>query len=144
MLSRCLKVLAAAFLAYLIFLLLGTIVPFLFHPRIRRKTQESFRKTAFYGSDSSGERAALLSENGEALAERVRLISLARERVILSTFEFRSDTAGRQVLAALLAAAERGCSGSDPGGRRPGPAAYVEKSLFSCTLQSGEGPNPPV
>ena len=108
MLSRCLKVLAAAFLAYLIFLLLGTIVPFLFHPRIRRKTQESFRKTAFYGSDSSGERAALLSENGEALAERVRLISLARERVILSTFEFRSDTAGRQVLAALLAAAERG------------------------------------
>ena len=43
------------------------------------------------------ERAALLWDNEDALAERIRLIAHARDRVILSTFEFRSDTAGRQV-----------------------------------------------
>lgn len=108
MLIQCVKRLAAALLLYLVFLLVGAVVPFLFQPAVSRQTKKKFQEMAFCGSGDGGERAALLWDNGEALAERIRLITHARERVILSTFEFRADTAGRQVLAALLAAAERG------------------------------------
>lgn len=108
MLTRCLKTLSAVLLAYLVFLLLGAVVPFLVHPKIRPETQAAFRRTFFFSFETGRERAALLWDNEDALAERIRLIAHARDRVILSTFEFRSDTAGRQVLAALLAAAERG------------------------------------
>ena len=97
MLTRCLKTLSAVLLAYLVFLLLGAVVPFLVHPKIRPETQAAFRRTSFCGFETGRERAALLWDNEDALAERIRLIAHARDRVILSTFEFRSDTAGRQV-----------------------------------------------
>ena len=73
------------------------MVPFLVHPKIRPETQAAFRRTSFCGFETGRERAALLWDNEDALAERIRLIAHARDRVILSTFEFRSDTAGRQV-----------------------------------------------
>ena len=44
----------------------------------------------------------------DALAERIRLISHAEERIILSTFEFRNDESGKDMMAAFLAAADRG------------------------------------
>ncbi|MCC8063496.1 MAG: phospholipase D-like domain-containing protein [Clostridiales bacterium] len=47
-------------------------------------------------------------DNEEALEARIRMIADAQERIILSTFDIRSDEAGMQVLAALYAAAERG------------------------------------
>lgn len=54
------------------------------------------------------DRVRIVDENKEALDLRLQMISHARERVVLSTFDFRSDEAGLDLLAALFNAAERG------------------------------------
>ncbi|MDE7211987.1 MAG: phospholipase D family protein, partial [Lachnospiraceae bacterium] len=56
------------------------------------------------------DRAVILEDNSEALMERVRMIRNAKERIILSTFDFRADISGKVLLAALLDAAERNVS----------------------------------
>ncbi len=58
-------------------------------------------------SGASGERAAVIEDNGQALEERTRLINGAKERIILSTFDFHSDDSGKIMIGALLDAADR-------------------------------------
>ena len=50
----------------------------------------------------------LIEDNGEALAERIRMLEHAKQSIVLSTFDFHSDISGKKMLAALWAAAERG------------------------------------
>lgn len=63
---------------------------------------------SFYKETPGKERAAILSDNGDALTERLRLISHAKERVVLSTFDFMADNSGKLMLGALADAAQRG------------------------------------
>ncbi len=88
--------------------LLGATLPYVKQPEISGEYTEAFQADSYYGEAASGDRAVIVEDNGEALRERIRLISQAQERIILSTFEMRSDTSGMQVLAALRAAALRG------------------------------------
>lgn len=90
------------------YLLLGASLPYLKQPGISEAYREAFDSSRFYSDSVSCDRAAVIEDNGDALSERVRLISQAEKRVILSTFDFRSDTAGKQMIAVLLSAAERG------------------------------------
>ena len=110
MIKRGIRIAGLALLALLVYLAAGAALPFIRQPEVSRETAERFEETEFYGDEAGNERAALLTENGEALAERIRLIEGAQERIILSTFEFRSDESGKDVLAALLTAADRGVS----------------------------------
>lgn len=57
---------------------------------------------------ATGERVACIDDNTDALIWRLRLIESAEKSVILSTFGFSNGQSGRDVLAALYAAAERG------------------------------------
>lgn len=102
------RIVAGVIAAALIYLIAGALLPFVKQPKISEETADALDVSKFYSDSPSQERARVISQNGEALAERVRLISQAREEVILSTFEFDADISGRQVLAALLDAAERG------------------------------------
>lgn len=72
------------------------------------KVWKNFSVEKFYGESASGERAKIIPENGEALEERIRMISQAKEEIILSTYDIKADISGKQVLAALLDAADRG------------------------------------
>lgn len=54
------------------------------------------------------DRAGIIQDNGEALDTRIQMIAHAKERVILSTFDFRTDEAGLDLLSALYDAARRG------------------------------------
>lgn len=92
----------------LIYITAGAVLPYVNQPAVRQETELAFSEIEFYSDHFSGERACVISDNGEALKERIRLISQAQERIILSTFEFHADESGKCVLAALLAAAERG------------------------------------
>ena len=56
------------------------------------------------------EMAEVIEDNGDALLERIKLISNARDEIILSTFDFRADDSGKLILGALLDASERGVS----------------------------------
>ena len=53
------------------------------------------------------ESAAIIEDNAQALLERIRLIEGAKERIILSTFDFHSDDSGKIIIGALLDAADR-------------------------------------
>lgn len=106
--GRVKKVIAAILLVMAFYLIVGAMAPFIRQPEISPETVERVEKTEFTGEEVSRERAAVLTENGDALEERIRLISQAKERIILSTFEFRVDESGKDVLSALIAAAERG------------------------------------
>lgn len=97
-------------LAFLLiaYLLIGAVVPYLKHPDVSNEYKESFDVNDFYSNTVSCDRACIVENNGEALVERMRMIENAEHSLILSTFDFRTDTTGKQVLAALKAAADRG------------------------------------
>lgn len=54
------------------------------------------------------ERVLSIDNNMDALLWRLRLIEAAQERVVLTTFDFRDDNSGQDIMAALLHAADRG------------------------------------
>ncbi len=108
MLRNVLKWTGVLLLVLFLYLLLGAIVPFVRQPEVSEQTKASFHPQALMDGDYSGQRVDIISDNEEALAERIRLISQAEDRIILSTFDFRADSAGEKVLAALLDAAARG------------------------------------
>ena len=91
-----------------LYLVLGALLPFVKQPEISAETAENLDLERFYGDEPTGERVKVISQNGEALEERIRLISQAKEEIILSTFEFDADTSGKMVMAALTEAADRG------------------------------------
>ena len=68
------------------------------------------RASGFYGEEGevTNDRVMLVEHNWDALIHRLRLIEGAKERIILSTFDFHDDDSGQDVMAALVAAAERG------------------------------------
>lgn len=104
-LQKIVWILAAAIVLYLI---LGAILPYTHQPEVKEETKSAFTAADYYGTDVIEERAGIISDNGEALEERIRLIAQAKERIVLSTFEFHADESGKAILAALIAAAERG------------------------------------
>ncbi len=91
-----------------LYIIIGAFLPFLAQPLLSDSTEEDFDSSLFYSDESSGERAMVISDNEEALEERLRLISQAEERIILSTFEIDSDSTGKMIMAALMEAAQRG------------------------------------
>lgn len=92
----------------LIYVISGAILPFVRQPKISEETRKNLDISKFYSDIGSGERAKIISDNGEALEERLRLISRAEKEIILSTFEFDADRSGKMILSALMDAAERG------------------------------------
>lgn len=102
------KAVLFSLLGAVLYILLGAIAPFVVQPKPSPETAASFQVTNFFGDKPGGERVMLVSDNAEALTERIRLISQAQERIILSTFDFRSDESGKMVLSALRDAAQRG------------------------------------
>lgn len=87
----------------------GACIPFWFHPQVNAQYQTDWKRSDYYATGST-DRAALVVDNTDALDLRLRMIGEAQERILFSTFEIRSDESGRDVLAALLAAADRGVS----------------------------------
>ncbi len=90
------------------YFLLGAALPYLYQPEVKTDYKKNFEPSQFYAENRSCDRAAVIEDNGEALVERLRMIENAQHSIILSTFDFRSDTSGKQMLAALKEAAGRG------------------------------------
>ena len=72
---------------------------------------DSFRAAwdpAVFEQVGSTDRAALVTDNQDALDVRLRMIGEAEVRIILSSFDIRDCDSGRDIFAALLLAADRG------------------------------------
>lgn len=97
-------ILIAVFLIYALI----ACIPYAKQGSVSPNTEQSFDASQFYSDTVGPERALVLSDNQEALVERLRLISHAKKRIVLSTFAFQADNSGKLMLSALYAAADRG------------------------------------
>ena len=96
-------------LLFILLLYFGAlIIPYIPHKKVSGSFQKNFGSRTFYEDSVGTERVAYLDDNEEALLYRLRMIEEAREEIILSTFDFNGDEAGKDILAALLNAADRG------------------------------------
>lgn len=89
-------------LLWLVYMAVCLVVPPLFHPAAG--DPESGRVL----QSGAQERVRSIDDNLEALLWRLRLIEEAQEELILCTFDFRDDNSGRDMMAALFHAADRG------------------------------------
>lgn len=97
----------------LIFLLIYIaliVIPYIQHKKVAISYQKGFEQRNFYSDTIGTERVAYINDNTDALLCRLHMIEEAEEEIILSTFDFNSDKAGRDMMAALLHAADRGVS----------------------------------
>lgn len=89
---------------WMIYAAIGLIIPPLFH----KSTGQEVTPPYVYSDTIAQERVLSIDNNIDALLWRLRLIEAARERVVLSTFDFRDDNSGLDIMAALFHAADRG------------------------------------
>ncbi len=108
--KKMIKLLLFIIVLLLLYAACGIIISYRRWPDVDGAYKSNFRTSDFYSDSVSCDRARIIEDNDEALLERLRMIEQAKERIILSTFEFRADKSGMDVLASLLAAAKRGVS----------------------------------
>lgn len=101
--GRIQKAIFILFFLYIIYIVVCGVVPPLFHKKADVK--ESFLNESSVGTK---ERVLCIDDNMDAFIWRLRLIGAAQEEIVLSTFDFREDNSGKNIMAALHHAAERG------------------------------------
>lgn len=94
--------------AFLLYVILGAILPYVRQPKVAKGFVENVDVEGFYSDTLSGERATIIEDNEEALLIRVKLINDAKEKIVLSTFDFHADESGKVMMGALMSAADRG------------------------------------
>lgn len=103
--KRMLKILKIVLFLWLLFMVVSLVVVPLFQ---KTADKDVIQKTAVTVSKTSKERVRSIDNNTDALLWRLRLIESAREKIVLTTFDFRDDSSGRDIMAALVHAADRG------------------------------------
>lgn len=88
-----------------IYVFVGVVIPYSKQPEISEEYIDSFEIDDFYSDQISNDRAYVIEDNNDALLERLRMIERANDKIILSTFDFKSDNSGKDILASLLNAA---------------------------------------
>lgn len=83
-------------------------VPYIPHKKVSPSFRESFHSRTFQASAPGTERIAYINDNTDALLYRLRMLEDAQEEIILSTFDFNADRGGKEIMSALLQAADRG------------------------------------
>lgn len=109
--KKTLKVLLICFasiLALVIAIVSCALITYHKQPSLTDKDKEELSVDNIWKTRTNPERAKIIEDNGEALLERVKMISNAKEEIILSTFDFRADDSGKLIIGALIDAADRG------------------------------------
>lgn len=103
--KKILKIIKWIFLIWLLYLVVCMTIPPLFH---RSQPKES-AAVVYQGMGAAAqERVRSIDDNTDALLWRLRLIEAAQNRLVLTTFDFRDDHSGTDIMAALYQAADRG------------------------------------
>lgn len=99
-----LLVLAAVFL----YLVIGAVAPFLQTKKMEDTTGADAVVSRVMTDRVSPDRAMILETNQSALEERIRLIHMAKENIVLATFDLRQGESTSDILAMLYQKAEEG------------------------------------
>ncbi|MGN0383218.1 MAG: phosphatidylserine/phosphatidylglycerophosphate/cardiolipin synthase family protein [Eubacterium sp.] len=116
-------------LVLLIYLMAGAMIPYSNQPFVTdmSKINKNVEKILDNSISHSNERIKLVSTNIDALTERLRMINMAEDSIILSTFDFRADYSGTDVICALYNAAQRGVK-----------ISILVDGISECTEMDGE------
>lgn len=104
------KIILTVVLLFLCYIIVGMCLPFWLHPEVNPFYESNFAAEDFYGDGNSVDRAAILETSEQALDERIRLISRAKNSLILTTFDMRQGSSMDDLAAVILEAADRGVS----------------------------------
>lgn len=97
-------------LVILLLYIAALVVPYIPHKKVSETFQKHFQTRTFYQKQTGTERVAYINDNTDALLCRLRMIEEAEDEIIVSTFDFNADKAGKDMMSALLCAADRGVS----------------------------------
>lgn len=86
------------------YFLVGVMIP----PLIHRNAAPSDIDSCTAGQTNGTERIRCIDDDQEALDWRIRTINAAKSDLVLCTFDFQSDNSGKDMMAAMIAAARRG------------------------------------
>lgn len=86
---------------YLIYFLTGFFLPPVFQKEVPNCIQTE-------PAHPAAERVLCIDDNSDALLWRLRMIESAQQEIILATFDWRDDNSGRDMMAAMQGAADRG------------------------------------
>ena len=104
------KILKFSLLGILSFYIVYVVISCLIYPMNQKKSTgigiDSYKESLNY--QTLNERVLSINSNQEALLYRINMISEAKEEIVLSTFDFRIDNSGKDVLSALYDASLRG------------------------------------
>ncbi len=95
-------------LGVILYVVIGALAPFMHYSPVSQSFQESFNAQDILEPEVSPDRAMILETNTSAWEERIRLMNMASERIILSTFDMRDGESTRDLLAVLLHKADEG------------------------------------
>ncbi|MDO5520612.1 MAG: phospholipase D family protein [bacterium] len=96
-------------LAVILYMVIGAIVPFVHYKKVSDKTKNEIDiVNEVYNRETAVDRAKLLESNLSAWEDRVRLFHVAKERIILSTFDMREGNSTTDLASILLKKADEG------------------------------------
>ena len=97
-------------LLFLLIYIALLVVPYISHKKVSSTYRKIFTPETLFSESVGPERVAYINDNDQALLYRLHMIEHAQEEIILSTFDFKADQSGKDILAALIAASKRGVS----------------------------------
>lgn len=95
-------------LAVVLYILIGALAPFAHYREISAATKTSVDVAHFFQDSETGERASILETGQSAWDARIRLLSRAQNRIILSTFDMREGQSTDDILSVILHKADEG------------------------------------
>ncbi|WP_455715993.1 phospholipase D-like domain-containing protein [Anaerosporobacter sp.] len=106
--KKIIKTVIILLILYLIYMILGATLPFIRQKEVSDSAKEKLEVSRFYEDSVSVDRAAVVEDSNDALDIRLRMLNDAKEKIIMSSFSFKTDRCCREIFSTVLAAAERG------------------------------------
>lgn len=95
-------------LCILFYLIVGAITPFVRYKDMNAVTISNLNHEEIFASDGSSDRVMLLESNISAWEERIRLMNMAEEKIVLTTFNIADCESTRDIASVLLNKADKG------------------------------------
>lgn len=107
--KRTRKIIERVMLVFLLYVVLGALVPFMYQPKVKKEYRQQSNTSRFYNENATSvDRAAIVETSKEALDIRMTMFEEAKKRIVLSTFDIRLGESCTDIFSSLLEAADRG------------------------------------
>ena len=96
-------------LLIIIYFIIGSSAPFIIEQQVSADFKQEFVLPDILNSELTvSDYAAIIEDGMDALSIRLQMIEQAENQIRLSTFDMRNDNSSQDVIACLIAAADRG------------------------------------